>query len=112
MHIIRFQLQGFGLILDFNGQIQVLKDAVKQGQCSLNVHLNVQQLPNGEEEPALQGCECDDTSQTDCSARRVVYNLRARDEIHNRRCDRKEDANEHEEPATDHLLAYFQVVKV
>src|SRR2546430_5181565 len=32
---------------------------------------------------------------------RSVYNLRTRDEIHNCRCDRKEDANEHEKPTTD-----------
>ena len=73
----------------------------------MNIHLNTEQLPDGEEEPALQGCKGDDS--TDAEAKRIAYNLRTRDEINNRWCDRKEDADEHEKPTPDHLLAYFQV---
>lgn len=73
---------------------------------------HVEQLANREEELALQGCKCDDTTKADGCADGVVYDLHFRDKINNGGCNRKEDANEHEKPAPYHLLAYFQVGQV
>src|SRR5437016_4376146 len=94
--IIGFKLQGFGLIVNFNRQIQVFKDAVKQSQCTLNIHLNVEQLSDGEEKPALQVCKCNNTAEADRRVHGIVYNLRTCYKIDNSGRDRKEDANEHE----------------
>src|SRR5258708_27130361 len=105
-------MQRVGPILDFNGQIQVLKDTVKQSQCPLNIYLDIKQLPDWEEEPALQGCKCDDTTEGDSCVQRAINNLQSCYEIDNSRRDREEDANEHEKPAAYHLLAYFQVGQV
>src|SRR5438270_3828894 len=41
--------------------------------------------------------------------KRVINNLQARHEIDNGRGNRKESADKHEEPASNHLLAHFQV---
>src|SRR5438874_4687170 len=41
--------------------------------------------------------------------KRVINNLQARHEIDNGRSNRKESADEHKEPASNHLLAHFQV---
>src|SRR6266516_2183237 len=111
MYFIHFELQWFRFILDFNRQIQVLKDAIKQSQCSLNIHLDIQQLPDGEEKPALQSRKSDDTAESD-SRVGVVNDLQTCYKIDNGWRDRKEDANEHEKPTSYHLLTYFQVGQV
>ena len=41
--------------------------------------------------------------------KRVINNLQARHEIDNGRSNRKESADKHKEPASNHLLAHFQV---
>src|SRR5205085_1378570 len=110
-YFIHFEMQWSEFILDFNWQIQVLKDAVKQSQRSLNIHLDTQQLPDGEEKPALQGRKGDNTTESDSSVG-ALNDLQTCYEIDNSWCDRKEDANEHEKPASYHLLTYFQVGQV
>src|SRR6185312_11989316 len=52
-HLIVAEVKRIGRILDFNRQVQVFKDAVKQSQGTLNVYLHVQQLSYGEEQSAL-----------------------------------------------------------
>ena len=53
IYFFRIEMQSLRLILNINGQIQVLEDAVEERQCTLNIHLNIEQLPDWEEESAL-----------------------------------------------------------
>src|SRR5205807_304095 len=89
LNIVGFKLQSIWLVLNLNWQVQIFKDAVKEGQGTLNLDLDIEQLSNGEEQAALQGGESDDTSQGQACVR-VLDNLPASNKIHNGGCDRKE----------------------
>src|SRR6266700_4405133 len=53
-----FEVQRVLFILNLDWQVQILKDTIKQCQRPLNIYLDTQQLADGEEEAALQGCKC------------------------------------------------------
>src|SRR5579884_768534 len=99
-------------ILYIYRQIEVLEDSIEQGQCTLDIHLYRKQLPNWEEEPALEGGEGNDATKADAGMQRIVNNLQPRNQVYNGRRNREECSDEHEEPAPNHLLAYLQISKV
>src|SRR5947208_16308768 len=101
-----------GCILNIYRQIEVLEDSIEQGQRTLDIYLNGKQLSNWEEEPTLERGESDDATEADASVQRIVNNLQSCDQIHDGRRNREERPDEHEEPAPDHLLPYFQVGEI
>src|SRR5581483_4366001 len=108
MHIVGIELACIGLILDFNRQIKVLEDAVKQCQRALNLNLHVEQLADREEDSALERRECDDTTKRD-SRVWVLNNLITGDQVDDCGRNREKSADEHEKPTPDHLLSHLKV---
>src|SRR5579884_1477318 len=103
--------QGAGLASDLDGKVEVLEDAVKQRQRPLNLYLNLQELSNGEEQPALQRGEGDDGTDGDtCMVPWwSAQDYPPRQVVHQRRRNRKERRDHHEEPTADHLLTQLEV---
>src|SRR5262249_44321391 len=54
----RIERNRTGFVLDVMWHVQILEDALEQRQRALNLYLHAQQLPNREEQPALQCGEC------------------------------------------------------
>ena len=59
---VRLHRHGVWVVLDLDGQVEVLEDAVEQRQRALQVDLHVEQRPEREEQPALEGGEGDDVT--------------------------------------------------
>jgi hypothetical protein len=55
------------VVLDLDGQVEVLEDAVEQGQRALQLDLHVEQRTEREEKPALEGRESDDVADGWCA---------------------------------------------
>ena len=53
-YLARRQRHGVGRIHDLLLQVQILKDALKQGQGARDIHLHVQEARQGEEQPGLK----------------------------------------------------------
>ncbi len=70
----------------------------------MDLDLDVEQLTEREEEPALERREGDDVADRRCG-RIVVDRQIAGEPVHERRGDREDRPDDHEEPATDHRLA-------
>ena len=101
------EIDGVGRIDDDRIQLQVLEDPVEQGERALDLDLDVEQLPEREEQARLQRGERDDVA--DRGRRRIVLDRQVAGEpIHERRRDREDRADDHEEPAPDHRLPHLQ----
>ena len=85
-------------------QVEVLEDAVEQRQRALDLDLHVEQLAEREEQPRLERGEGDDVA--DRRRGRVALDGQpAGQPVDERRRDREDRADDHEEPAADHALA-------
>ncbi len=96
-----------GRVLDVCVDVEVLEDAVEECQRALHLHLHVEQLAEREEETRLERRERDDLADRRC-ARRAGEREVAGEPIHQRRHDREDRADDHEEPAADHALAQLE----
>jgi hypothetical protein len=93
-----------GRIDDFRIHLEVLEDPVEEGERALDLDLDAEELAEGEEQPALERGERDDVA--DGRGRRVALDREETGQpIHECRRDRKDRADDHEEPAPDHGLA-------
>src|SRR5207247_2118945 len=91
------------------GRSKYSKDAIKQGQSPLKLHLNVEQLPQWQEEPELKCRKGYHTAQRDVGRYGVLNYLKTSHRVDNGRGQGAERAHQHEEPLSDHVLSHFQV---
>ena len=97
-----------GRVHDPGVQLEVLEDPVEQRERALDLDLDVEQLAEREEEPALERRERDDVA--DRRRRRVAVDRQvAGQPVHERRRDAEDRADDHEEPAPDHRLADLEL---
>src|SRR5579872_3909885 len=82
-HAIGRERKGIRLILDFNWQVKVLEDAVKQRQRALNLHLYIEQLSNREEQTALQCGKSHDATKCESGVVWLRNNKPTGDEVDN-----------------------------
>ena len=66
----RIEGAGAGAVGDLDRQVEVLEDAVEEGQRALDLDLDVEELAEREEEPALQRREGDDVADASGRGRR------------------------------------------
>ena len=64
------QVDCVGRVDDHGIELEVLEDPIEQGKRALDLDLDVEQLPQREEQPALEGSEGDDV--TDRRSRRIA----------------------------------------
>lgn len=76
-HLFGFELERAWFIGNLNRHIQVLKNALKEGQCALYLDLNIEQLSDREKEPALQCRKGYDCTECHTSAKngKIMNNL-------------------------------------
>ena len=103
-HVGRLERHRVGRVDDLGLHLEVLEDPVEQGERALDLDLDVEQLAEREEQPALERGERDDVA--DGRRRRVALDREiAGQPVHERRRDAEDRADDHEEPAADHRLA-------
>ena len=59
---VRLERHGVGSVRDLRREVEVLEDAVEQRERALQLDLDVEQLAQREEEPALERREGDDVA--------------------------------------------------
>ncbi len=89
--------------------LEVLEDAVEEGQRALDLDLHVEQLAEREEEARLERGEGHD--RADADVRVAADDQRAGQQVDEGRHDAEEGADQREEPAADHLAAHLEVAE-
>ena len=97
------------LVPEGDRQIKVFEDAVEEGEGALDLDLDIEQLPEREEEPALQRREGDDIAD---GHRAAADDFPPGDQVDERGRDREKRADDHEEPAPDHLLRIWNPIRL
>src|SRR5262249_22438864 len=113
----RGERDGARAICDLVRHVEIFEYAIEEGQSPLKFDLNVEQLADWEEDPALQRGEGDQRANDLGSllwASRVARaeGKVALEQIDERRHDGEEGGDKGEEPAPQHLLANLQTDKL
>jgi len=111
IHVLGAQHQRSGLVLDVMGHVEVVEDPVEEGEGAGDLDLYLEHLPDGEEQPALQGGEAHQGADRDGANQRhtdrpavVAEEEVAGEEVDQRRRDREEGPDQGHEASADHLL--------